>query len=387
MTDSIKACVDLRLMATDARRQVEVHYAQTKNKHDQDVGARYAKPIKATSPMSGTGMMVATYWNGDRPNFLQSQVVADLNIPNALTGHNCEHGTSVFAAGVAALELLKHWMVREGVPRNEVDKLSSRDVTLHGATVTFLLDCETEDQARRNVKAMKEALLLLGHKPTGHDSTNETFYVKRKGYVVTVYHKTNFAHCRFPPGADAEALMARARCLIRIEVYMQGNFLRDKGWDQLESWRGAYGDGRYKTIFDNLVRNLFRFDVVLRQRAPRADVMQPLTPTCRAIVEAYLAGTPVDDLPSIRDSTTADAHSKIKSKWRARILKKLSIDITIPWKQHQQLRHNFLNKLVEYPGDYHPCVEAAQHIFCEESWPALLQRIKDLPVEGPVTIQ
>jgi hypothetical protein len=378
MTDSLKVCLDLRGMPEEARREVEVHHARTQDKRDSYVGERYPKPINATSPLSGTGMELKTYWEDAKPHFVQSHIVAELNIPNALTGHNCEHGTSIFAAGEAGLELLKHRMVCDGVPGDAVDMLTTHHVSLHGATITYLLRCTGEDQAHANVLKMKAALRILGYVPTGSDSTNETFYVRRNGYAITVYHKTDFSHCNFPNEELAEILKARARCIIRIEVYMQGHYLRERGWDALESWRNAYAEGRYEAIFNELVRGLFKLDVVLRHKAPRKEALKNLTATERAIVQAYLAGTSADALPAIKDGATADARSKIKSKWKKIIREKLRIDITIPWELHQELRHADIDRLVGYPGDHHPDAVAAAHCFCEKNRPKLLERLKTL---------
>lgn len=385
MTDSVKLCVDLRSMPEEARREVEVFHNRTQDKRWKFVSERYSKPIPAVSPMSGTGMELITYWDGSGDQFLQSQIVASLNLPNALTGHNCEHGTSIFAAGVAGLELFKHRMVCDGVPGAAVDMLTTHHVSLHGATITYLLCCADEKQANANVLKMKAALRILGYVPTGNDSTNETFYIHRNGYVVAVYHKTDFSHCIFPNEELAETLKARARRIIRIEVYMQGSFLRERSWDALESWRHAYAEGRYETIFRELVRGLFHLEtvrkgvilpgVILRHKTPRKEALKYLTDTERAIVFDYLAGTSVDELPAIRDATTPN---KAKSDWKKSILKKLRIDITIPWAEHQALKHAELNHLVRYPGDYHPDAATVDHSVCQENWRVWLGRLKAL---------
>ena len=378
MTDSVKLCVDLRSMPEDARREVEVHHARTQDKRDSYIGERYPKAITVTSPLSGTGMELKTFWEDAKPRFVQSHIVAALNLPNALTGHNCEHGTSIFAAGVAGLELLKHRMVCDGVPGAAVDMLTTHHVSLHGATITYLLCCTDKEQANANVLKMKAALRILGYVPTGNDSTNQTFDLPRNGYVITVYHKTDFSHCNFSNEDLAETLKARARCIIRIEVYMQGHYLRERGWDALESWRNAYAEGRYEAIFNELVRGLFKLDMVLRHKAPRKEALKSLTATEREIVLTYLAGTHVDALPAIKEGATADARSKIKSKWKKTIRDKLRIDITIPWEQHQKLHHTDMDRLVRYPGDYHPDAVTVAECFCQENWPKLRKRLKRL---------
>ena len=173
--------------------------------------------------------------------------------------------------------------------------------------------------------------------------------------------------------------------IIRIEVEMQGHYLRQRGWDALESWRHAYAEGRYETIIRELVRSLFHLEtvrkgvirpgVILRHKAPRKEAMESLTDTERTIVLDYLAGTPVDELPAIR---TAKAPDTAKNKWKTSILKKLRIDISISWTDHQALKHAELNRLVRYPGDYHPDAVTVECCFCKENWPKLLECLKVL---------
>ena len=127
-----------------------------------------------------------------------------------------------------------------------------------------------------------------------------------------------------------------------------------------------------------MVRGLFKLDVVLRQKAPRQDALKSLTTTEREIVLAYLAGTPVDALPAIKEGATADARSKIKSKWKKTIRDKLRIDITIPWEQHQKLHHADMDRLVRYPGDYHPDAVTVAECFCQENWSKLRKRLNKL---------
>lgn len=78
---------------------------------------------------------------------------------------------------------------------------------------------------------------------------------------------------------------------------MQGHYLRERGWDALESWREAYAEGRYEAIFNELVRGPFKLDVMLRHKAPRKEALKNLTATECAIVQDYLAGHPLMRFP------------------------------------------------------------------------------------------
>ena len=136
MTDTVKITLDLSKLSPDVRKCVPAHICE-----DIDTGTgellKYNRPSFQKSALSGTKMK----WNvrcgydetAGRLNDVPIQIDAELNIPNAVVGQNIEHGTSVFAAGVAALELLRQWMAQEGLPREQLDLLSVEDVTLKGA--------------------------------------------------------------------------------------------------------------------------------------------------------------------------------------------------------------------------------------------------------------
>ena len=378
MTDSLKVCLDLRSLPEEARRQVEIHYAQTRNKRHEKVGTPYAKPIAAVSACSGTGMELTTYWEGSGAKFLQSHIVGDINLPNAVAGQNFEHGTSVFAAGRAASELLKIWMVDEGVPADALASLTTNQVSLHGVTITYLLKSEFAEQAQAIVKHMESSARILGLRILRWDSTNETITISGRGFLLTAYCKTDFSHCTIADPELRARLQNQALRIVRIEVYMQGHLLRRKGWSTLDSWRHAYAEGRYAAIFEEMVRGVFKLNVKLRHKAPRREVMDQMTPTGRAILEAYFGGTPADALPSIKEGKTADARSKLKSKWRKLILSKAQIDIAIPWVLHQKLHWLGLNRALQYPGDHEPVASDAPGCFCKVSWPNWFKHLKKL---------
>jgi len=92
MTDSVKLYLDLRSMPEEARREVEVHHARTQDKRDSYIGERYPKAITVTSPLSGTGMELKTFWEDAKPRFVQSHIVAALNLPMRSLGTTASTG-------------------------------------------------------------------------------------------------------------------------------------------------------------------------------------------------------------------------------------------------------------------------------------------------------
>jgi hypothetical protein len=269
-------------------------------------------------------------------------------------------------------------MVNEGVPADALAALTTHHVSLHGATITYLLKAGFPEQAQAIVKHMESSARILGLRVLRIDSTNETITIPGRGFLLTVYYKTDFSHCAIEDPELRDRLQNQARSIVRIEVYMQGHLLRRKGWSTLESWRDAYAEGRYAAIFEEMVRGVFKLNVKLRHKAPRREVMDQMTPTERAILEAYFAGTPADALPSIKEGQTPKARSKIKSKWRKLILRKAQIDIVIPWELHQKLRRLDLSRAVQYPGDYEPDASDASYCFCKASWPIWLEHLETL---------
>ena len=43
-----------------------------------------------------------------------------------------------------------------------------------------------------------------------------------------------------------------------------------------------------------------------------------------------------------------------------------------------QLHHAEQDRLLQYPGDYHPDAATVMYCFCEENWPKLRARLKTL---------
>ena len=140
MTDSIRISLDLTKMSTQARMVVDGTVAQDFSPKGR-VKRTYDKASTQTSPMSDT----KTYWKV-RTQLIGNEVVpykieANLNIPNAVTGQNVLHGTSVPAAAVSALLFLKIWMAESCVPGNELDKLTLDDMRLRGVTLSYPQHC------------------------------------------------------------------------------------------------------------------------------------------------------------------------------------------------------------------------------------------------------
>lgn len=375
MTDSLKISLDLTKLPLHARQEVPLRIGMD---HDQfgEIFFRGPKPTKHFSPMSGT----KTKWivraektpvNGAWMD-VATAIHADLNLPNALMGQNLEHGTSVFAAGVGALWLLKIWLARAGVDRMALDKLGLADVVLRSVTLTYLIECLSEAEAKALVHDLRITAQILSSRTESYESTNETVKMPTKAGALSSYHKTLLKYCKFLEGAPTAGIVEANRLLVRLESKISATYLAKVGMTSLLSWRDAYAEGLYEQYFQNTVLEPLHLD--LRHNRPRPEALSRLTPMERRFAEFYLAAGRPQDFPNVAGSAFP---TQTLSKLRTVVRKKLKIDTDIPWTKHQELRCFTLKDRLQYPGDYCPPTDRAAWCFCRESWPATLQRLQD----------
>lgn len=154
MTDSIRTILDLTKLSAQARMDVDAVICSEVHPSGE-LKRQYSKPSTQQSPMADT----KTTWlvrseKGFDGYFVPTSIEANLNIPNAVVGHNVVHGTSVFAAAVSAFHLQRIWMATSGVARTELDKLTLSDVSLQGVTVSYPQHWLDEEAARDQVRAI-----------------------------------------------------------------------------------------------------------------------------------------------------------------------------------------------------------------------------------------
>ena len=377
MTDSIKISLDLSKMSPEVRKCVPAHICE-----DIDTGTGvvedYNRPSFQKSALSGTKMKWNVRCDRDkdsrRLDDLPIRIDAELNIPNAVVGQNIEHGTSVFAAGVAALELLRIWMAQEGLPREQLDLLSVEDVTLNGVTITYLLPFSSDQEAQRMLDAIAVTWKIVNPKAEIWDSTNKTVTLPARDYLVKAYIKSLFDRCAFKAGAPVTGLKDKAAIIGRIETILPRRFLESENLLRLEQWRMAYEEGLYAKLFNRTVRkSLLLHKTKLRHKEPREEVIARLTETEAKLLRWYLDGNSVEEFPSVANSRSSQ---KRRLALRRDLLKATDIDIDIPWKDHVRLRCFELYDKLVYPGDYDPSSEHAPWCFCRSNWADLLAELR-----------
>jgi hypothetical protein len=380
MTDSIKTILSLAKIPESVRMDVPAKICNVCTPHGEAT-ERYTKPSRQPSALVDTD----TKWvvrcaagTAELEGILvPASIDANLNIPNAITGQNVVHGTSVFAAGVAALYLQKIWLAEAGISREWLDLLGTDDVKLNGTTITYTFPFTDQEPPGNLVDAMMAtAKVLFGKDCLSWHSGNDTVIIPGRDFTIVVYIKSDLSHCEWVDGAPVASITAAAEHIVRIEVKLGLPFLKKRGLTILESWRDAYARGVYEQIFNDTVRKSLRLTGErLRHKAPRPEVFEMLTPTEADVLRGYLAEPPVAPRES---KTVVESASPNKRLYELRkpILQKARIDIGIPWTEHVKLRCFELEKTLVYPGDFHPSAEHAAWSFCEANWGALLERLK-----------
>ena len=377
MTDSVKISLDLSKLMPFVRKNIPAQLCTVCTPWGEITG-RYTKPKTYRSALTEAKMKWVVRCGRENgsggPDDLPIQIDADLNIPSAVVGQNIEHGTSVFAAGVAALELLRIWLAQEGLPREQLDLLGVEDVSLNGVTITYLIPCKSDQEAQQLLEAIAVTGKIINSNAEVWDSTNKTVKLPARNYTVKAYIKTVFDTCAFAKDAPVAGLKSVAGSIIRIEVIFRRDFLKEHGLLDLVRWRTAYEEGLYAKLFDQTVRKaLLLHKTKLRHKEPREEVFARLSATEAELLRWYLDGKAVEDFTSIADSA-----SPSKRRWALRrdLLKATDIDIDIPWKDHVRLRCFELYDELVYRGDYNPSSEHEPWCFCRANWPNLLADLR-----------
>ncbi|MGF6182726.1 hypothetical protein ABIB42_003762 [Massilia sp. UYP32] len=368
MTDSIRISLDLTKMSTQARMVVDGTVTQDFNPKGR-VKRTYDKASTQKSPMSDA----KTYWRV-RTEQIGNQVVpykveANLNIPNAVAGQNVLHGTSVFASAVSALYFLKIWMAESGVPGNELDKLTLTDVRLLGVTLSYPQHCVDRADASELVRAIGDlGRILYGDKCVVLSSSNETVYLERRDYMLTIYNKTNLAHCAFKESTPVSSLQAVSPTIVRTEVKLESRYLQENGLTSVERWRNAYAERRYEQLFNELVRRTLRLDDRLRYKAPRPEVFSRLSALEAHILRGYLRGL---DPRAAKTVLTSSRPAARFHELRKSLMHKSQVDIDIPWSLHRKLRSAELGERLSYSGDFDSAPKDVDWVFSQSSWDGL----------------
>jgi hypothetical protein len=379
MTCSIQTFLNLEWISPLARKTLNAKIVSVGSPKGK-LNDLYAMPTSELNLISDVGTEWEVIYDRDynQPEIgpVPCYIYMDLNAPNATTGQDVEHGVGVFAAGTVALELIRTWLAKNGMPRVELAALSTSDVELFGTTVTYLFECSNRDDVDKLMRAIwVTACALYPRSNRLRNSSDGIITIPGQGFTVVVAPKVDVTRAGCSEGLLASAVADRMPCHVRIDVRLRPRFLSSIGLSQLSDWEDADGRGLYRWVFDTTVRRVLRLDSGLSRRAPSARVYKRLTETEAALLRRVVKqGRDPAQFQSIAESKNP---SRLKLKLGLRILAVAQVDIEIPWKLHSTLCCAELADRLTYPGDHHPTAERVSQCFCRENWPRLLEQLRN----------
>lgn len=308
-----------------------------------------------------------------------SRITVTLNVPDTLVGYQFQQGASTFAAGRAALEIARIELARKGLPKDALDKLTTAHVSLERASVPFLIRLGTAAQTSALAKAVPRYARLLGLSVRRDLNVNAFIFGEKQPGCS----QTGLATTRLPQELEVSMIFRPSQRVVRVDVCLPAAYLQSHDWTQLDSWRTAYADNRYETVFNQNVRQLFHLDDMLgRHREPSPDVWRSLDGFEHQMLQGYVAGKEPMSLlrtfPGMSDTKKKRALKEIRESIHA----KTGVDIMIPWQKFRLTRSAVLDRHLKYPGDFQPAAGYAATYFCKANWPRLLGYLRQEYREG-----
>ncbi|MBK7646694.1 MAG: hypothetical protein IPJ12_05920 [Betaproteobacteria bacterium] len=288
-----------------------------------------------------------------------------MDVTTDLGCHPFECGTSVYAAGRAALALAQTQLAEAGIAQSELEQLRTANVSVMQAVVPFIFQFEKISEAKLFAKALDQRARLLGLE-IRHDKASNS-----------VVYREQVADASASEGLAVRVMPWPLQKLIRIDAVLGSSYLEGQCLTSLERWRNAYLENRYERIFKERVRRLFRLEGNVAFMPPGKHVYDQLSPLAAELLKTCVDGK--DPLTFHRFCAT----SGMRDTEKKRTLKMLSeqilaasgIKISYQWK-NAFLPPTLLTSKLVYPGDFHPDQENLSTYFCQQNWPVLLERLR-----------
>ncbi len=380
MTDSIKIHISTAKINQESLAKVPRPQLLKTDEHDPNIMTGIVSQKQyPTSPLTGNGYELQTLTDA------HGQILGidvSVNVPSCLVGQNIEHGLSVYAASCSSLLLVHHYLVKHGVPKEEVNKLSHDDIEITQVTLTYLIGSVN---TAKDMELITNTICTLHperkkHKGKYSEGTegffdadgNKTIRCNMRPYALSCYAKatdllTDTSHEEF------------GQSHIRIELILHRRELKSMNRSKPDSWSTAHRSGAYADIFETYVRNkFFRLDDNLRQNRPDATDIAKLTGLSLSVFKGYMEGKDPRTKSQFKELRAKNprAEQKLYSQVKRDIFNKLRVDITIPFSKHMQLSMAKLERLMVWAGDHHPHEDVVKHCFCMANWGNLKQKLE-----------
>lgn len=382
MTDSIKSILTLSGLPKADLEHVPVEKtARFKPKRNSPVIPFDAWQTIA-SPLTGNGMKVKVMTNGD---FTPVALVVECNLPNATVGQNAELGHSVYAANTVALDFLKIFLAKHGVPPASLERLTVAQMKAGSVTITYLIPVPNGRTAQSILEEIKHRFAQFF--PLSKDERYGGSFVGSKSSLTPYLHQRGWSTRAYSTpahkidGDESDPVHKQrvqfAKQVVRMELTLTAEELRKHGLQEVTAWEIAHESGIYKMLFDCYIRNAgLRLHERLRTDKPKQSDVLKLNETNRYIITGYLDGKSLKDCNLLKRPSKIAAQKAHSAAVRT-VLKLLRIDMNIDWVEHRKLGNTWMEKVIVYAGDHHPPQDHVSTSFCQENLPAIRKQLQD----------
>lgn len=390
MADSIEAIISLPDM-TAAQHQACTLPGKILRPVDLATGEAdppFHRLITVKSPINGIEFQVQGLWRpqpkdamGHAPSPKMSGYKVLINVASATVGNNCVLRNGVPAACELTMLMLKIWLLEEGAPVWLVQQLDFERMRLTMVTPTFLHRFETHPLA----KAARVALLAameIHNAPKFRDgkrqkqrkkafvvgdSDDGSAYLKLRDRALLGYVKNQFtvSAAIFGTEEDHDVVFSEAELYLRVEPKLHAAWLKENNLDRPDNWRLYGQEVAYRKVYDQIRVDL-RLDEGLRGTDPTPGEIQVLAESDQTVLASHLAGGIARMHALILAKPTKLAQQQYFSDMKIRVMKRLGVDLSIPWTLQKAAFSTGLGDVLHYPGMYVP-PPAIEHLVFGES--------------------
>ena len=351
---------------------------------DGEIVNSFSSFSQALSPLTGAKFKVKAVFSseGARAGSVVGYLVV-INVPACTVGNNVLLQNLVWSACRLTMHLLKNWLLKNGCSAAGVNAITLESARLESVTPTYLFACDDHAEAL----ARNEDLLCHGevlHNPKGKSkaknsvyqvgtSSERTVYCNSRVFNISSYVKsqtTPKAFAKFTNDNVENSVYAEGEKYLRVEIDYGKKWLKDHDRALPANWMGSKGRNTFE-LGVKLIRDYLRLDENLRTRRPKPSDIEKLSPVDQRILRWHLAGKDVRQHELIKENG-----NQYFSALKRRLLKKLKIDITIPWLDQSTKLYPKLSDLIKYTGKYCPPKELERHSLCLKTVRDVLVKLK-----------
>lgn len=392
MADSVEGNVPLPDMTEEQYRACTLpgHTLEPLDLSTGELGNSFHRVITVKSPITGIGFLVKGLWRAQPKNLLNGERLKprlmgywiSINAPSAAIGNNCLLRNGVPAACELAVLLLKCWMLEEGATPWVVQAIDMERMRLTMVTPTFLHRFPTHALTQA-ARAALQVAMEIHNKPKIKDEKRQkrrkkafsvgdtdegTAYLKLRNRAVAGYVKNRFDEsvAVFSDAKEHDYVFGEAELNLRLESMLHASWLRENHLDRPEDWRLYGQDAAYQRAYAQIRKDL-RLDEGLRGTEPTDDEIQGLVANDQTVLRSHLAGQDAQLHPLILAKPTKLARQQYFSDMKLRVMKKLGIDMTIPWAKQKAAFSSGVGEWLHYPGMYTPTAAMQDLVFSEQS--------------------